>query len=98
MFTEDLSVFFDTSVFATEASWGALTASVIINSPTEDILGGRAVSNEYEMLLPTAKFPGINRGDQVVVAAGQYAGTYVLREKPMLMEDGAVKKIVATKL
>ena len=84
-FVEDLSAFFSTSEFATSASWGALTASVIFNTPTEEILGGRGVSNEYTAILPASEFPGITRGDEVVISGD----TYTLRERPRLLDDGA---------
>ena len=98
MFTEDMSVFFDAEVFGTSAAWGALTAAVLVNAPTEDVLGGRVSSNEYELIAPVSTFPGINRSDTITIAEGKHAGTYQVREKPKQLDDGALKSIQVTKV
>lgn len=89
-FAEDLSVFFSTAEFAHQATWGAQTAAVLLEQPTEDILGGRAQSNEYEVTMPAAQFAGINRGDTISISGV----TYRLREKPRLIGDGALKSLL----
>lgn len=89
-FAEDLSLFFDADGFAVTASWGASTAQVLMRQPTEDILGGRAQSNEYELTMPAAEFAGINRGDTLTIAGVSYR----LREKPRLVGDGALKTLL----
>lgn len=91
---EDLSVFFSTAEFAHQATWGAQTAAVLLDQPVEDVLGGRAQSSEYEITLPTASFPGINRGDTVIIAGESYQ----LREKPRLVADGALKSMSVSKV
>lgn len=93
-FAEDLSVFFSTGEFAHQATWGALTAAVLLDQPTEDILGGRAQSNEFEVTMQAAEFPGINRGDTISINGASYQ----LREKPRLADDGALKKLSLTRL
>lgn len=93
-FAEDLSVFFSTAEFAHQATWGAQTAAVLLEQPTEDILGGRAQSNEYEVTLPTAAFPGINRNDTITIGGESYQ----VREKPRLVGDGALKAISVSKV
>ena len=98
MFTEDMGVFFDATVFGTVAQWGAQEAAVIVNAPTEDVLGGRVSSNEYELIAPVSAFPGVNRSDTITIAEGQYAGTYTVREKPRQLDDGALKAISVTKV
>jgi len=92
-FAEDLSAFFRSEEFATSASWGALTANVIFDSPTQDILGGRGISSEYTAVLPAAEFPGIARGDDITIAGV----TYTLREYPHLLDDGATKQLLLKK-
>ncbi len=37
-----ISTFFNADEFASQATWGAFTANVILDTPTEDVLGGRA--------------------------------------------------------
>lgn len=93
-FAEDMSVFFNTAEFAHQATWGAMTAAVLFDQPTEDILGGRAQSDEYEATLPVGAFPGIKRGDTVVIAGVSYR----LREKPKVLEDGALKRLLLERM
>jgi uncharacterized protein (DUF2237 family) len=93
-FAEDLSVFFNAAEFASVATWGAYTASVILDKPTEDILGAKAQSNEYAITMPAYQFPGINRGDQLVIGAD----TFKVRESPDFISDGSLKHLKLTKL
>ena len=92
-FAEDLSVFFQSSEFASTATWGGLTANVIFDSPAQDILGGRGISTEYTAVLPAAEFPDIARGDEVTIAGA----VYTLREYPRLLDDGATKQLILSK-
>lgn len=92
-FAEDLSVFFDADGFGQPASWGAYSATVIIDMPTEDILGGRVNSKEYLATLPATSFPGIARSD-TITAGGS---TYQVREVRTL-DDGALKSLSLTRI
>lgn len=93
-FPEDLSVFFDAAGgFAKPVVWGALTASGLLDMPAEDILGGRASSNEYLLTIPADKLPGITRG--VVILVGGIS--YTTRANPELLGDGAIKTIALTR-
>lgn len=89
MFVEDLSVFFSEAEFAVLAIWGALQTEVILSAPNEDILNGRAQGIAYEVLLPTAAFPGIVRGESVTVNGVAYVVRDVRRE-----DDGAIKRLL----
>ena len=91
-FAEDMSVFFNAAGFAQAATWGALSANVILDAPTEDILGGRSQSNEYLMTLPAASFPGIARGATVQIGLT----AYTVREVKLL-DDGALKALSVSK-
>lgn len=91
---EDLSVFFRTAEFAHQATWGVMTTAVLFDQPTEDILGGRAQSADYEVTLPAGEFPGINRGDTLTISGVSYQ----LREKPRLVGDGALKTLSVSKV
>lgn len=96
-FTEDLSVFFNAAEFAVSATFtptgeAPITASVMLDRPDEDVLGGRASSTEYQMTLPTATFPGIARGMAVVIAGEAYQ----VREVRVLA-DGAIKTVTLSK-
>lgn len=91
MFTEDLGLFF--ADFGVDATWGSLTTKVIIDAATEDLLGGRILSNDYVMTLPAADFPGIAMNAQITVGSV----TYRVREV-RLIDDGAVKELTVSKL
>jgi hypothetical protein len=90
-FTEVIDLFF--ADFGDTATWNGNTAKVILDVSTEDILGGRVLSNEYSMTLPSIGFPGINRGAQVVLGAS----TYVVREVRFI-DDGVVKELLVGKV
>lgn len=89
---EDITQFFNVDEFAQVATWGALTSNVLVDSPTEDLLGGKALGVNYEITLPIVDFPNIARG-AVVVLDGQ---NYTVREVRILA-DGATKKLSLSK-
>lgn len=91
-FTEDLSVFFDAAGFGLAATWGAYSATVLLDAPTEDVLGGRVSSDEYQATLPYASLPGIARGAAITIAGV----AYTVREVDRL-DDGAIKRLRLTK-
>ena len=93
MFTEDLSVFFDTTTgFAVVATWGALTSNVIFDAPSENILGGQVNSEEYLATLKNADFPNITRGATVMIGGA----TYKVRNVNTL-SDGSLKTLSLAK-
>ena len=98
-FAEDMSVFFDTAefavsaTFAPEAGGAAQTASVILDSPTEQIFGGEVLSNEYLMTYPASALPDIRKGDRGVIEGV----TYRVREI-RLMDDGKLKTALLSRV
>lgn len=87
---EDMDVFF--ADFGEQATWGAYSAKVLIDAPTEDLLGGRVLSTDFKLTLPAAELPGIAKDGQVVIGSA----TYVVREV-RLVGDGKVKELMARK-
>lgn len=90
-FSEDLTAFF--ADFGELATWGAYTAKVLVDSPTEDLLGGRVLSTDFKLTLPAAELPGIAKDGQVVIGSA----TYQVREV-RLVGDGKVKELMVRKL
>jgi hypothetical protein len=88
---EDLALFFDPA-FTVPAAWGTFTAPVLLDAPTEDIMGGRVLSEEYEATMPASSFPGITRDAMLSIDGG----TYRVREV-RLMDDGAIKQLLLTR-
>jgi hypothetical protein len=87
-FAEDMTVFFNAAEFAEVATWGNLTANVIFDLPTDDVLGGQVISNQYIITLPATEFPGITRNALVVI---NDVG-YIVREV-RLIRDGKMKEL-----
>ena len=77
MFAEDLTVFFDAGEFAVRATWDAYSANVLFDSPSEDLLGGRAIGTAFEILLRASDFPAITRGESVMVLPDPVTGIAV---------------------
>lgn len=92
-FAEDLSVFFKTVEFASAATWGALSANVILDMPTEDVFGGQSSSNEYMAMLRASDFPDIARGASIAINSVNYK----VREV-RLQDDGALKALLLSKV
>jgi hypothetical protein len=91
MFAEDLSVFFDaTGGFALPAVWGALPASVIFDSPAEDVLSGQVVGTDFSVTIPATVWPTIARDASITITG---KGTFTVREVRPLA-DGALKRLV----
>lgn len=90
---EDLAVFFDPAGFASTVVWGTTTAAGILDTPAEDILGGRGVSVEYALTLPAGALPGIARGASITVGGV----AYTLRENPRPLDDGVLVRLILTK-
>lgn len=91
-FAEDKSAFLSVAEFASAASWNGVSANGLLDMPTEDVLGGRATSNEYEFTMRADEWVGISRGAQITIGDT----TYRLREDPRLIDDGAFKKLMLT--
>ena len=93
-FAEDIAgTFFRESEFGTAATWNGQSAVVMLDAPTEDVLGGRGLSEEYQAQIPTADWPGISNGARVTIGGIDY----VVREVRQL-DDGKVKQLLLTKV
>lgn len=91
-FTEDMTVFFNAAEFAVVATWGALSANVLFDAPTEDVLSSQVISTDYSITLPHDVFPGIGR-DAVVTVEGDGYTVRAVRQ----LNDGALKRLILTK-
>lgn len=100
MFAEDLTVFFDASEFADEATWSppaaqAQSGTVILDRPDKLLLGDAVLAGDAEMRWPVPMFPGIAEGDELVIASSNNAGnvgTWRLRTEPEALSDGQVMR------
>lgn len=94
MIGDDLGAFFQVTDFAKAATWNGNQAAVIVDMPTEDLFDGdmKTIAQQIEVTLPTATWPTIARGAQVVIDGI----TYTVREVRKL-DDGAVKRMRLSK-
>jgi hypothetical protein len=83
---DDTAPFF--SSLAITGTWGALSARLLFDEPTEDILNDLSLSTEYRATMQAEDWPDITRGDTVTIGAG----TYRVRGVDIL-GDGRIKAV-----
>ena len=72
-FTENLAAFFSTADFAVTATWTPSaggpqqTAQVLLDTPDEELLDGRALSREYAITYRADQLVGFKAGEVVTV-------------------------------
>lgn len=73
-FTEDLSAFFSTVDFAVTATFGALTAQVLLDAPDEALGVGfvGALSREYVITYRSDQLTGLTTSSAVTVDGSAY--------------------------
>lgn len=97
-FTEDMSVFFNTAEFAVQATFspsggGAQeSALVILDAPSEPVLGGDSMSTEYAIQYSATDLPSIKRGDSGFVDGIAYK----VREVRTI-DDGRIKRAMLSR-
>ena len=67
------------------APGGARTATVILNAPDADLLGGQVIGTDYAITYAVADLPGVASGAQLSIGGA----TYQVREIHA-QDDGAV--------
>ena len=81
MLTEDLDLFLED--FGVDATVASKTATVILDMPDRDLLGGKVQSIAYQVTYKTADFPSLKYGDSIAVDGVDYK---VL--EPSTIDDG----------
>ena len=87
-FTEDLDVFFSTAGFGVSVTKGDTTGVGILDMPSEVIADGVVLTTDYKLLVKTADFSSITRGDAITVDGTDYT----VRE-PVFMDDGKITQV-----
>lgn len=99
MFTEDMTVFFDTADFAHVATWSPSdgseqqTANVILDSPDQELFSGALVSTDYAITYPASEFVGLDHGDLLTIESVEYQ----VREVRQI-EDGRLMRATLGKI
>lgn len=92
MFAADASIFladFGSPVSWTPSAGGTVvTGLMLFDQPDADIQGGEVASREYEVTFEAAAWPGLKRGEPLVIGGDGGGATYRLRSQPHAKEDG----------
>ena len=91
-FTEDLDAFFDTPGFTVPVVFGSTTGVGYFESPNEIIADGVVLTTDYAVVVKTADFSSVARGDTMTVDSVDYT----VRE-PMLLDDGKIMRVMLMK-
>ena len=83
MFTEALDAYFVD--FGVTAVYGAQTATVLLDMPDADVLGGRMISAGYLITYRATDLAGLKHGDILTVAGVAYQVNEVRK-----LDDGAL--------
>lgn len=75
MFTENLAAFFDTDAFATTATIGTASVSVIFDAAYAGALG--VAGSAPTLLVVSADVAGVARGDAVTISGSSYTVTNI---------------------
>jgi hypothetical protein len=60
------------SDFGVQATFGSLSANIILSLPGVDLLGGRVESNQYEAEFASADLPGLAYGSLITINSVVY--------------------------
>ena len=80
-FVEDLSAFF--ADFGVPATFGALSATVLLDMPDAEIFGGGQISTDYAITYKSGDLSGLKTGDAITVNAVAYQVREVVK-----LDDG----------
>lgn len=98
-FNEDLSVFFNAGEFGSVATFApssggaAQSAIVLLDIPTDTVLGGEMLSDEPVMTFPASELPSIRAGDNGIIEGVQYRVREIMR-----IDDGKLKQARLTRI
>lgn len=91
MFDEDLTVFLND--FGVTVTAGAVSGLGILNKPGEYVADDRIITDEYVLRCETSKFGDLGYSDSISVDGV----SYVVREAPLMVDDGAFCLILLSK-
>lgn len=92
MFAEDVDTFLadmgDLVTWLPSAGGLAKTGLMIFDQPTESIDGGDMLSRQYQVTLVVADWPGLKRGEVLVIGGTGSGASYRLRTDLQYQTDG----------
>ena len=71
---------------------------MIFDLPDTDLESVEAISREYAVTFETAAWPGLKRGEQLVVAGSGGGAAYLVRSNPQRKDDGVFSTVKLNKV
>lgn len=93
-----LADFGDPVSWSPSAGGAAVTGLMLFDQPAEVIEGGETLSNQYQATFTTASWPGLKRGEVLVVSGTGGGLQYRLRTDPRRQDDGVFSFVSLTKV
>ncbi|MBL0319642.1 MAG: hypothetical protein IPP74_10215 [Alphaproteobacteria bacterium] len=90
-FNEDISNYFID--FGVDATFGAYTGKVILDTPDQVRMGDTVLSTEYMIRFKTALFPGLVYNSSITVNGESYVVRQVIKE-----DDGYISMAMLSKV
>lgn len=78
----------DAATWTPSAGGAVVSATVILDQPEDVIEGGEVQSRQYVATFATAEWPGLKRGEVLVIAGSGGGASYRLRADPRTVDDG----------
>jgi hypothetical protein len=88
-FDDDLDVFLGDFGVPVTIGDDPTEHQAIVDQPDIDALGGRAQGTDYQLTGRADVFGALDEQTRLVVKSGRCAGSYVIRELPAKLDDGA---------
>lgn len=100
--TEDFETMFDTDEFGVSATYtppsgSAVSTEILISQSVREVNGElAAIANEYVVTIQSADISRPARNATIVIASGDYAGTYLV-DSIVGQDDAATFRVAVTK-
>lgn len=92
MFADDAGLFLaelgDPVQWAPSNGAAAVSGRMVFDQPDDLIDGGDVQSRQYLLTFERAAWPGLKRGEQLVISGSGGGATYRLRTDPRQVDDG----------
>jgi hypothetical protein len=76
----------------------AITGLMLLDQPEEPMAGGDVQSSQYQVTYETAAWPGLQRGEVLVIQGEGKGYSYKLRHNPRALADAAFSTAQLTKV
>jgi hypothetical protein len=97
MFAEDAGTFL--ADFGSATTWapslgGAAVSGLVLFDQADEVIGdGQAQGAQYQVTFETAAWPGLKRGETLVIQGEGKGGSYRLRFDPRAQADGVFSAV-----